>query len=178
MDKLSSLNQIEVPRMKPAVTDPFMAAPESIPSYEDIVLGTAPWCLEAGGIFHGKTADEIFTRLYNGGDHLDIQSLLWVGPAAFRYYIRPVIRYCLTLGLVHNTQDGETEDPDSIQAVAGIIKSRLEWEPSELVSCAAELADFCRQIRSDFERFCAAPDIYVGLQSQFESLESELHQLS
>ncbi len=99
-----------------------MSTPEPLPPYSEVVLGTAPWCLEAGKVFHDKTADKVFEMFFRGGGGFwEIDSLAWVGAPAFRYYIRPVIRYCLTLGHVHDPQDGETEDPDSIDAVAGIL---------------------------------------------------------
>ena len=155
-----------------------VATPEPVPSYSDVALGTAPWWLDAARSYVGKTDEETFEMLMAAGGGMEyVHDLLWVGPVAFRYYIRPLMRYVITLGLVHNPKDGETCDPDFVSAMAGLLETWLERHPAELVGCAGEIETFCQAVFSDFPRFDTDPEIYVGLEEKYQSLAHAFHRL-
>ena len=111
--------------------------------------------------FLGKSLDEAET-LFRQNTMGPIQDLLWMGPVAFRFYVRAAITY-----IESEYADG---DSDSINSLAGTLSHWQEYDPAELVPCACLLADFCRTVFEQFDRYDADPAIYVGLREQYQHL--------
>jgi hypothetical protein len=113
--------------------------------------------------FHGKTvaeAEELFAGAANSLTYTE--DLSWMRPVGFRYYIRAAIRHALS--------ERATGDSDLINGIAGVLAERHERHPRELVPCAGLLAEFCRAVVGQFDRYNADPKIYVGLRAKYERL--------
>jgi hypothetical protein len=85
-----------------------------------------------------------------------------MGPVAFRFYIRAAINYAQS--------EHAIGDSGIISGLAGTLSCWQEHYPAELVPCARLLADFCRAVLEQFDRFDADPEIYVGLREQYHHL--------
>ena len=130
---------------------------ELLPSRADIdVYGS---CDERSACesFLGKSLDEAQAMFCENS--LDsLEDLMWMGPVAFRFYVRAAIAY------VHS--EHATGDSDFIRYLAWIFSFRQE-SPAELVPCARLLADFCGTVAEQFERFDADPKIDFGLREKY-----------
>lgn len=112
--------------------------------------------------FYGKTLEQAEQLFAEGETLYYTEDLLWMNPVGFRFYIQAAIGYCLS--------DRATGDPCIISALAGNLSHRQEFQPVELVPCARLLADFCRAVCQQFDRYDADPQIYCGLREKYEQL--------
>lgn len=107
--------------------------------------------------------------MFRAASIVDQEDLLFMGPAAFRYYVAAAIRYVQS--------DAAGDDSDIIHCLAGIFENRLQWEPDELRAIAPQLAFACRYIVSHYDRFDLTPEIYGDLRPRFEALEQAFQRL-
>jgi hypothetical protein len=116
--------------------------------------------------FHGKTlaeAEELFANGLRECIPLTYtEDLMWMEPVGFRFYIRAAIRVALS--------ERATGESDFINGLAGSIALWHKEYPGELKSCAQFLAEFCRQVIDQFDRYDANPEIYIGLREQYQHL--------
>ncbi len=73
-------------------------------------------------------------------------------PVGFRFYIRAAISFALS--------ERATGESDLINGLAGTISLWHEQHPGELAPCARLIADFCRAVVQQFDRYNADPEIY------------------
>ncbi len=139
--------------------------PEQLPTRVEVAYGH-PDGSDAIEHFYGKTlaeAQEIFAEASDIGISLDYtQDFYSMNPVGFRFYIRAAIRHCLS-----ERADG---DPELINGLEGAIDWWLGYSPSELISCAPLLADFCNGVLERYDRYEAKPHIYIGLREKYEHL--------
>lgn len=120
--------------------------------------------------FFGKTLEEaeaLFREnpLYYGN------SLLWMGPIAFRFYMQAAIRFI--------TSDHGAFEADFINGVCGTLNFRLEHEPlEELVPIAGQLAAICQYIVEYWEKFHVDEQIYGNLRHRYVALQQTFAQLA
>ena len=110
----------------------------------------------------GKTLEEA-EKLHHDGVLAYQDDLMWMGPVAFRYYVRAFIRF------LHS--EAATNCPDAINGFAGTLEIRLEYEPGELAPIARELADACTYILEHWNKFDPDPDIYGNLDARYTTLK-------
>ena len=146
-----------------------MGESQAIPSREEIdVYG----CLDgrsAAKHFLGKTLDEA-EALFRENSVYYQEDLMWMGPVAFRFYVRAAIRYV--------ESEYATSDSGLVSCVASIFRFRLEHEPAELRSIASSLADFCSYVIEHFGRFDVDPAIYGDLHGDYSALVSAFRHLT
>jgi hypothetical protein len=138
---------------------------QKIPSRADIDIHGSLDEARASKNFLGKSLDEAEALFRENSLHYQ-EDLLWMGPVAFRFYIRAAIH--------HVQSEHATGDSDIINCLAGTLSFWHEHHPAELVPCARVLADFCRTVREQFDRFDADPEIYVGLREKYQHLAAIL----
>ena len=109
--------------------------------------------------FLGKSLDEAEALFRETSLHYQ-EDLMWMGPVAFRFYVRAAIAYA--------ESDHATGDSDIISCLAMIFSFWQEHYPAELVPCARLLADFCSTVVEQFDRFDAAPVLDAGLREQYQ----------
>lgn len=100
---------------------------------------------------------------------------MWMGPAAFRFYVQAAICYIQS--------DAATGDSSVVSCFAMILEFRLEHESAELIPIADQLASICGYILEQRERFDFTPETLdddpvrvqtlqktlLGLQTRFRS---------
>ena len=119
--------------------------------------------------FLGKTLDEAEALFCENSIRYETD-LKWMGPVAFRFYIRAAIRYV--------ESEHATGDSDIVNCLAGTFRIRLEHEPAELRSIASSLADFCSYVIEHFERFDVDSAIYGNLRGGYSALVSDFQHLT
>jgi len=85
--------------------------------------------------FLGKTLEEA-EALFREDSITYQEDLMFMGPSAFRFYVQAAINYIQS--------EAATGDSDIVNCIAGILESRLEFEPDELVAVAERLAEDLR----------------------------------
>jgi hypothetical protein len=118
--------------------------------------------------FLGKSLDEA-ESLFRDNALGYLEDLMWMGPAAFRYYALAAIAYIRS--------DHSRGDNDGIHSFASVLEFRLEIEKDELVSVGQILADACDYIIEHWDRFDADPSIYGDLRSKYRAIGGTLRKL-
>ncbi len=118
--------------------------------------------------FLGKS-DEEAEALFRENALFYCEDLMWMGPAAFRFYIKAAIRYVQS--------EAASGDADAINCIAGLFNFRLEREPAEIAPVAAELVSACNYIIEHYEKFNAEPEIYGDLRGRFRKLQQAFSQM-
>ena len=111
--------------------------------------------------FLGTSLDEA-EALFRENSLYYQEDLMWMGPVAFRFYVRAAITYA--------ESEHATSDSDIISCLAMIFSFWQEHYPAELVPCARLLAHFCRVVVEHFDRYDASPQICPGLREQYQYL--------
>jgi hypothetical protein len=91
--------------------------------------------------FLGKNLEEA-EAMFCEGPMCYGEDLMWMGPVAFRYYVHAAIRYLKNLAGAGKS--------DFIRSFAAALEHRLKYEPEELGTIAAELADICSYILENY----------------------------
>jgi len=117
--------------------------------------------------FLGKSLDEA-EALFRRNALYYQEDLLWMGAAAFRYYVPAFIRYIRS--------EHSRCDPDAINCFVGLIERRAE-QAKDVAPIAEVLADACRYVLDHYDKFEADPSIYDDLRPRYESLFSKLHEI-
>lgn len=97
--------------------------------------------------------------------------LLWMGPVAFRYYVRAAIQFIRGLDAGH--LQGEF-----IPGFAGTLRLRLQQEAQEMAPVATELAGICGYIVEHWARFGVDPQFYGDVRARYAALQQAFLQLS
>ena len=146
-----------------------MGESHTIPSREEIDVYGDLDGRDACKNFLGKTLDEAEVLFRENSIRYQMD-LVWMGPVAFRFYIRAAIRYV--------ESEYATGDSDIINGLAGTFRFRLEHEPAELRSIASSLADFCSYVIEHFDRFDVDSAIYGDLHGDYSALVSAFRHLT
>ena len=140
----------------------------TFPSAKDINVHDSLDERHACKIFLGKSIEEA-EALFRENALAYHEDLMWMGPAAFRFYVAAAIRYIRT-----ETASG---DPDAVNSFAGLLEFRLGHEPAELVPVAAELGSICEFIIKRYESFDLTPEIYGDVRARFRRLQQAFLQM-
>lgn len=141
-----------------------------LPTREQIAPSSSPDELSAGEHFFGKSmhqAEEMFRTMssYYGED------LMWMGPVAYRFYIRAAIAYLKS--------DASNGDFEMAETVARTLRDRLKREPTEVMPIAEELAELCGHLAESEEKFDWSGDFFqqqrkfLKLRESFEKLATQ-----
>jgi hypothetical protein len=76
------------------------------------------------------------------------EDLQWMGPVAFRYYVRAALNYL--------ESEAARGDTDSVGCFATALEFWIDHAPDALIPVARELALACEQIVADWDRFASA----------------------
>jgi hypothetical protein len=98
------------------------------------------------------------------------EDLLFMGPRAFRYYVRAAIRY---LRGPHATGDS-----DAANTFASVLELRLENERNEVRPIARELTGICKHMSADIARFDCEPALYGDVGARYAGLHAAFVQLA
>jgi hypothetical protein len=112
--------------------------------------------------FLGKSLDEAET-LFRENSLYYQEGLMWMGPAAFRFYVQAAIRYIRS--------EAATGDHAIASCMAMILEFRLEHESAELVPIAGQLASICGYIIENYERFDLTPEVFGDVRTRFQTLK-------
>ncbi len=74
-----------------------------------------------------------------------VEDLGWMGPVAFRFYVKAAIRYFQS--------DASTYDTDGVSSFAGTLHGWLDRHPIEVQPIASDLASFCEDVLCHYERY-------------------------
>ena len=91
------------------------------------------------------------------------EDLMFMGPAAFRFYVQAAIRYL--------QRESAIRDSDMINCFASVLEFRLEYEADQLVPVAGVLSSVCGFIVLNYERFDVTPNICGDLRPRYEALQ-------
>ncbi len=119
--------------------------------------------------FLGKSLEEA-EGLFRENTLYYQEDLMWMGPTAFRFYVRAAVAYVQS--------EHATGDSDSISSLGGTLSFWCEHSPAELIPCARFLADFCGRVLGQFDRSDADSKIDAGLREQYERLAESLTRLA
>jgi hypothetical protein len=115
--------------------------------------------------FLGKSIDDA-QRLFVENSLRYQEDLMFMGPAAFRFYVEAAIRYI---------QSPEAKyDADIINCFAGILELRLKFESEQLAPVAERLALACDFIIGHWDFFDVHPELYGRLKETYFNLEKAL----
>ena len=140
----------------------------NIPSRADIDIYGSPEEENACKHFLGKDMSEA-ELLFREESTLYQEDLMWMGPVAFRYYVKAAIHYIQS--------DEASCDSDMIHAFAGILEFHLHAKPYELISIAGELLSTCDYIIQNNDRYDLTPEIYGNVRSRFAVLSGSFKRL-
>ena len=132
-----------------------------LPTREEINVNGTLDERHACEIFYGKTLEQA-EALFRENSLYYQEDLMWMGMAAFQFYVQAVIRYL-------RSQES-TGDSDAVKCFAALLEFRLERERDELRSVSQELGYVCRYIVTHYDRFEVNPAIYGDLKPRYESL--------
>jgi hypothetical protein len=115
--------------------------------------------------FLGKNLEQA-TLLFQENFFYYQEDLMWMGPIAFRFYVRAAIRYLL----------GEHADnnADAVNTFCGVIEFRLENDASEIAAAKTIICAGIRRILERFDRYECAPEIYGDVAKRYRILLSRL----
>jgi hypothetical protein len=119
--------------------------------------------------FLGKNLEEA-ELLFRENSPYYQEDLMWMGPAAFRYYVEAAIRYIQS--------DNAENDSEMIDSFAGILEFRLRNESNELLPVAERLAIACTYVLESWNRFDISSAIYGDLSSRYTALQQTLSQMN
>lgn len=124
----------------------------------------------AVGNFLGKTLEQA-EELFRESAMTYQEDLQHMGPVAFRFYIPVFVSYLRSAA--------SAGDSYAVNAFASLVRNRWESEPEELKPVRELLADACRAVLAEYDRFKVDEAIYcghcgLGLRSDYESLLASL----
>lgn len=120
--------------------------------------------------FLGKTLEQA-EELFRESAMTYQEDLMHMGPVAFRFYVLAFVNYLRSAA--------SSGDSYAVNAFESLVRNRWESEPGELEPIRELLADACRAVLTQFERFEVDEAIYcghsgLGLRSDYETLLASL----
>jgi len=119
--------------------------------------------------FLGKTLEQAEALFRENLLHYQ-EDLMWMGPAAFRFYVRAALRYAQS--------EAAAGDSAIASSLAMIFEFRLEHEAAELVPIAGQLAEICGYFVEHCERFDLEPEIFGDVRARFQKLHQTFFKMS
>jgi hypothetical protein len=98
----------------------------------------------AVGNFLGKTLEQA-EELFRASAMTYQEDLQHMGPVAFRFYIPAFVTYLRSAA--------SSGDSYAVNAFASLVRNRWESEPEELEPVRELLADACRAVLAEYDRF-------------------------
>jgi len=115
--------------------------------------------------FLGKTMEEA-ESLFRKASLTYQEDLMFMGPVAFRFYVRAAINYI--------ESESARGDSDMINCFFGILKSRLKNNAKEIAPITTTLAAICSYIVTHYDKFDLTESVYGDLRPRFAALRSTL----
>ncbi|MBX3451499.1 MAG: hypothetical protein KF777_18165 [Planctomycetaceae bacterium] len=112
--------------------------------------------------FLGKSLEEAEALFRDNAIHYE-EDLMWMGPAAFRYYLQAVVQFVRS--------ESASASPEFIAHFAKTLEFRLEYEPRELQPVAEQLVVLCRYVTENWSRFEAGCEAYDNVHARYETLQ-------
>lgn len=133
----------------------------AVPSHNDINVHDSLDERRACEHFFDKTVEQAET-LFRENSLYYQEDLMWMEPAAFRYYIQAAINYIQS--------EAATGDSAIVSCLASLLEFRLKQESAELKPVAQKLGALCGYILDHYRRFDLTPDLYPNVQTQLRAL--------
>jgi len=118
--------------------------------------------------FFGRSLDEA-EQLFRENSLLYQEDLMWMGPAAFRYYVQAAGQYIQS--------EAAVGDSAIVACLLSILNFRLEREPHELRPIAGQLESLCAYVVEHYSVFEVSVEIYGDLRPRFTQLRARLRNL-
>ena len=140
--------------------------PDSPPSREEINVYDSldERCAEKN--FSGKNLEEALAMFEDAFIYYQ-EDLMWMGPRAFRYYMRAAIKFITTRATI-----------DDIGFFLIVVQYRLEFERLELKSVASEISDAIRNVVDHWETIEGSAEFYCDVPARLDKLRVEFDQLA
>lgn len=140
--------------------------PSGLPTLADINVYDSLDERWAVGNFLGKTLAQA-EELFRESAMTYQEDLQHMGPVAFRFYVPAFVTYLRSAA--------SSGDSYAVNAFASLVRNRWESEPEELKLVRELLADACRTVLGEYDRFGVDEAIYcghtgLGLHSDYEAL--------
>lgn len=124
----------------------------------------------AVGNFLGRTLEQA-EELFRESAITHQEDLMFMGPVAFRFYVPAYAKYLRSAA--------SSGDADAVNCFVSLIRHRWEYEPAELEPVRGLLADACRNVLAEWDRFGVDEAIYCGwsergLRGDYEALLANL----
>lgn len=144
--------------------------PSGLPTLADINVHDSLDERWAVGNFLGKTLEQA-EELFRESAMTCQEDLQHMGPVAFRFYVPAFVTYLRSAA--------SSGDSYAVNAFASLVRNRWESEPEELKPVRELLADTCRTVLAEFDRFSVDEAIYcgrsgLGLRRDYETLVAQL----
>ena len=140
----------------------------TLPSRQDINVYDSLDERSASEHFLGKSLDEAEALFRENWLYFQ-EDLMFMGIAAFRFYIQAAIRYIQS--------EAAAGDSSIVSCFAMILEFRLEHEPEGLVPIAEQLASICGYIIEQRERFDFAAETLDDDPVRVQTLQQTLLEL-
>jgi hypothetical protein len=134
----------------------------TLPSRQDINVYDSLDERNACEHFLGKTLEQA-EALFRENSLCYQGDLMWMGAAAFRFYVQAAIRYAQS--------EAAAGDSAFASCLAMIFEFRLQHGAAELVPIAGQLADTCGYFVEHYERFDLTPEIFGDVRARFQKLQ-------
>ena len=118
--------------------------------------------------FAGKSLEEA-ENLFRQNALFYQEDLLWMGAAGFRYYVAAFVQYLRS--------EHSAGDPDAINCFASLLEQRAHNRAC-VVPVAKLLADACRDVLDNYDKFDADLAIYGDLRPRYEALRAAFQKLA
>ncbi len=144
--------------------------PSGLPTLADINVHDSLDERWAVGNFLGKTLEQA-EELFRESAMTYQEDLQHMGPVAFRFYVPAFVSYLRSAA--------SSGDSYAVVAFASLVRNRWESEPEELKPVRELLADACRTVLAEWDRFGVDEEIYcghsgLGLRRDYEALFTQL----
>lgn len=90
------------------------------------------------------------------------EDLMWMGPVAFRYYVKAAMWYIQS--------EASKADSGMINGFVGVLEFHRHLNPEELRPVAMELSSICNYIIQNYDKFDLDSVFYGDLRSRFIKL--------
>lgn len=111
--------------------------------------------------FLGKSLDEA-VLLFEDNSLYYQEDLLWMGPAAFCFYVHAVIRYLKS--------DASVGDCDLVNCLHGILTKRLADDLAEITPVLEDLRGIAEYILAYWPKYEVDPEVYGDLCRKYQQL--------
>lgn len=122
---------------------------------------------------HGKTIGQV-TEFLREGFLWPYGDMLWMGPAAFGYYVRAACRFFLS-----QWSTALADDVNHFPTVFGVrLDENHVGEISLWSSAIPECLAVCRHVLANYDRYEIEPEIYGDLRPEYRDLSRRLESLA